>query len=246
MLLPALSKVKDKVETMSCTNMMKQRFSYYQLYINDFDYLPTHVYGEHHYNRANQTHGKMGNSGIMRLYGMPGTILTCSTWANHRKGVIHTEKSVKDEGDIGPWINPALGYYMANKESAPDRFYASYWSFIKASRITRPTIRIFLSHVMKNDEYDSIIAPIHENFSLATMLYLDGHYGTAPMPLARAWISYDPTHPPNHASYVVYAWTLTGKDSYQSTYHYRYFGFKGRYFGVYGTLTNWNCTETKK
>ncbi len=235
MLLPALSKVKEKVETISCSSMMKQRFSYYQLYINDFDYLPTHS------RRTTANVSGMGNAGIMTLYNMPDSILTCSTWANKRKGLIYTEKNMlTDDNRLGPWINPQLGYKMTGSENAGNRFYMSSWSFVKASGITQTSRRIFLSHVMKNDEYDDAVAPIHENFSLATLIYLDGHYQTVPMPLARAWIKHYPEQRPNHKDDAYYSWDGTGENSnYQKAYHHKYFGFKGRYWGTCGSLTSW-------
>ena len=72
MLLPALSKAKDKAKTISCVNNMKQHGLKYMRYLNDFDdFFP--IYD----NYGTDT----GGSFLRRLSGMNGTELVATTEA---------------------------------------------------------------------------------------------------------------------------------------------------------------------
>ena len=72
MLLPALSKAKDKAKTISCVNNMKQHGLKYMMYLNDFDdFFP--IYD----NYGTDT----GGSFLRRLSGMNGTELVATTEA---------------------------------------------------------------------------------------------------------------------------------------------------------------------
>ncbi len=197
MLFPAISKIKDVADNITCANLMKQRFNYYQLYTNDYGYLPQHT-------SRLAADALRGNHGMVVNYKMPMDIMDCSVRLKYANSVpngelgLHKNTSSASGFAYGPWLNTRLS--LVQKPEDMQNFKDSSYS-LRDTQVTRPSMRIFIGHVMadrgsellgQSREYlledSSWLWPWHENFSMAPILNLDGHYTAVPMPIGRIFI----------------------------------------------------------
>ncbi len=124
MLLPAVSRAKDMVDSMACLNQHKQRFSYAQMYINDFnDQRP--IFGGHWLNDEKTFQRKFrGNLGFHKFYDMPLNLADC-TWTK-RKNPDSIYLLQNKKGGEGQYINSLFVYssksYGSFSEKVPPDF----------------------------------------------------------------------------------------------------------------------------
>ncbi len=206
MLLPALSQVKGKVETISCSSLMKQRFTYYQMYINDFNYTPlfSQLFGRNTY--PDRISAYQGNWGCVELYKMPKDIMECVTRIKYAKRINATNKlsynHSMSSSYFGAWINDNLAGWQGWRDGNIYDFVPYKNKQLPTDRIKQPSIRIFISHVMPGnggsgplgeesrylDQDSNLLWPWHENYTVAPILNLDGHLSHAALPIGKIFI----------------------------------------------------------
>ncbi len=248
MLLPALSRARAMFNTMDCLNRHKQRFTYAQMYMNDFSgqIIRRGVY----WNWQSNTYSSRTNYGLHVLYGMPVKIPNCS-WresVNPKAGGLFSNKKGGKEGN-GGWINNLLSCAADTSDwggnyNSGGGVWKSHPINRSAEKITRPSFRLFLTDGWAanssgsgtglnrtdaigsrsfNQQAECMVA-LHESLSVMPVVYLDGHGVKIPVPNGPA---------------------AAGKDGNKSPVDYRNDG--GRYFcaspydvktqGKYGTLS---------
>ncbi len=197
MLLPAMGKVRNMADNITCAGLMKQRFTYYSLYINDYEYLPMHVAGTNTGNKGR------GNQGLVENYKMPKNIMDCAVREKYASATGGNSYLFRNQGynnsPYGPWLNSQLSYVQ--KRGDMQNFDHSR-PHLKVTQIKMPSIRIFISHTVPDagnvklgespiylTEWTSRdLFPWHDNFSMVPILNLDGHYTAVPMPIGRIFI----------------------------------------------------------
>ncbi len=177
MLLPALSSVKGKVETMSCLNNHKQVFHYAGLYDSDYGYLI--VAGGGAYKRTLW--------GLHKLYNAAAAVFDCPYWKK-RDPACTLEKGGFVEGStdwkFGPHVNSILS--LAGTHDNPAQSGFSGIPYRRPSgKVRNPSSKIYFGDAMRLQNTDSWskytpganaeASPLHEGYKSFTMAYLDGH-----------------------------------------------------------------------
>ncbi len=179
MLLPALSRVKGKVQSISCLNQQKQVFTYCSLYTNDYGHL---MYG--------YINGDLRRSlwGLADDYKMPKEIADCPYWVAKAKKETHTLfRQFYPAKDIWGWHDNKSrrhGYQFTNTLSQ-----WSKWGGMgrPAAKVMDPSFKLYIydgTHPgsTKGNESGEALTALHENYTAFPCVYLDGHGTIIPSP----------------------------------------------------------------
>ncbi len=139
MLLPALSKVKDKVETMTCLNNQKQVFTFANLYTNDYDYL---IIGYTNLGTVNRSLW-----GLCENYKMPDNIADCPYYVKKKELLFLDYRKNKVNG---------RNLYFSTKNKAPG-YNANHWLSVTCSHSDMHTIRNLCSHNIVPSKDNAVI-----------------------------------------------------------------------------------------
>ncbi len=196
MLLPALSKVKDKVQTISCLNQQKQVYTYANMYHNDYDYTLIGYSNDGVPNRSLW--------GLHSLYKMPKAIADCPYWvANAKPDTLFRNISystyiqfhAKREGYA---INNNLAYigdddgrtmaYAAAGENGNWKDYYSAMAKIagkrKTGKIQKPSFKLYIGDGQhpnpKGQQSGGTFWSFHEKYTMFPCIYFDGHGSAIP------------------------------------------------------------------
>ncbi len=183
MLLPAVSKVKDTVNNMICLNMMKQRFSYNQLYVNDYD-TSTLMFCNNGLKRDGVDFTRRTWYGLITDYKMSTDILDCP-WgvqdAAKKKSLLHKDTWKTNAGKGGPKINNTLSSLTQAHGDVDDNGQKNRFFGRKMSTVKTPSFRLLIYHTLdaNSSAYgeSSGYGPRmrHEQNTVSPVVYLDGH-----------------------------------------------------------------------
>ncbi len=179
MLLPAVAKTKNVVNSISCLNRHKQRFYYCSQYIND-------------YNNMRPTLGSpdqfaLGNYGLHRDYKMPKIMAVCTFLEslNPKHELLFSNNS----GVYGTAINSYVSWGGAATFDRATTPAAGFWQnksaaakALSINRIKRLSHVVFLYDGIGSDSKLGISArehlfavPNHEDCTVMPLVYADGH-----------------------------------------------------------------------
>ncbi len=182
MLLPALSAVKDKVESMTCMNQQKQVFTYANMYTNDYDYLILGHGDEQKWTKRNLW-------GLYTDYKMPKNIADCPAYRKQKDALLfqtvternyfqfHSKKEGYNANRILSSVCPCPNGYQLGERCSHGRKVAgtakgnAVYGGTKASGIFRPSFKIFIHD---DDGYYGV-ASLHERKTVFVGIYADGH-----------------------------------------------------------------------
>ncbi len=182
LLLPALGKAKDVVNSISCLNRHKQRFYYCQQYINDYNNLrPSPGYWDSF---------QQGNYGLHNEYKMPRIMAVCTYLES-----LNSKSSIlfHNNGKYNSVFGTAINCYTAYDGQANYTLLTNYiqmrgaWKGIAArvlsiNRVRHLSKTVFLHDGGWNDAKNgsleaegTFMMSHHEGGSIAPVVYADGH-----------------------------------------------------------------------
>ncbi len=204
MLLPALGKVKDVVNSISCLNRHKQRSYYCHMYINDYNNMrpsPGSRAG-----KGGKPSYQLGNYGFVRDYKMPMEMADCTYLSSLGKSIFANEYSPQ-----GTTINcfvPIDGVSAHSKGTWTEfitnlDFYGaggiSPASLLSVNKVKKFDRTAFLFDGIGSDSarppeatyygQDVYPYPLHEGGTVMPLVYADGHGIRLAVPEGRQAVS---------------------------------------------------------
>ncbi len=193
MLLPALSRAKDKFETLTCLNQHKQRFTFCQFYINDYDgYMVLQKGAGKSWQRTARAQYWLTD------YKAPNTIFDCpfrmklananhNAWTNY---LVRTNYSNVNGPYAGNELSSRTGNSWSDKYKDPADNKEKWGNYpFRGANTANPSIRLYLSDGLGSDsvigqpgaEAEYLVA-YHERYTSLPVIFLDGHGIYVPVP----------------------------------------------------------------
>ncbi len=178
MLLPALSKVKGKVQTISCLNQQKQVYTYANMYHNDYDYALI----------GYTTDGSHERSlwGLHTIYKMPKEVADCPFYVSAGSpGYLF--RDCKTGGDYFSYSSSfnckRAGYAVNNDLSYSGNDYGLGVASGKrrVGSVKKPSFKLYIgdgTHSradVRGKVSGSSWLSLHENYTIFPCIYFDGH-----------------------------------------------------------------------